>query len=177
MRIQAQELHRNVVALETQDKASTKADLEKLQSKARALGGSLKARADTEKGAVKARMHEAGVKLSAERAKMGESIHETADAIKGKVEHAKAKLLDGITSAVRSLSEAVAAKRTSEHASSSKIDTKVETKVESSRRLARPPTRHRRVGACEPPRESCRLHSLRGWSYVRAIEEVSAGVA
>ena len=30
LRSEAQELHRNVVALETQDKASTKADLEKL---------------------------------------------------------------------------------------------------------------------------------------------------
>ena len=56
LRIQAQELHRNVVALENQDKASTKADLEKLQSKARALGESLKARAETEKGAVKMRV-------------------------------------------------------------------------------------------------------------------------
>lgn len=60
---------------------------------------------------------------------MGESIHETADAIQGKVEHAKAKLLDGITSAVRSLSEAVAAKCTSEHATSSKTETKAETKA------------------------------------------------
>ena len=131
LRLQAQELHRNVVALENQDMASTKADLEKLQSKARALGESLKARAETEKGAVKARMHEAGVKLSAERAKVDESIHETADAIKGKVEHAKAKLLDGMTSAVRSLSEAVAAKRTIEHAASSKTETKAKPKTAS----------------------------------------------
>ena len=52
-----------MVALESQDKASTKADLEKLQSKARALGEALRASAETEMGEVKARMHEAGAKL------------------------------------------------------------------------------------------------------------------
>lgn len=124
LRSEAQELHRNVVALENEDKASTKADLEKLRTKAINLGESLKLRAETEKGAVKARTHEAGVKLAAVRSKVDDSVRETADVIKDKVERAKLKLLDGMTSAVRSLSQAVAAKRTSEIASSAATATK-----------------------------------------------------
>ena len=123
LRSEAQELHRNVVALENEDMASTRFDLEKLQSKAMHLGESLKLHAKTEKGAVKASMHEAGVKLAAAQSKVDESIHETSDALKAKLEQAKVKLLDGMTSAVHSLSEAVAARRTSEHTSSATTTT------------------------------------------------------
>ena len=66
----------------------------------------------TQQGAVKARMHEAGTKLEASRSKMGNGVHESTEAAKGKLDQARAKLLDGMTSATRSLSEAVAAKRT-----------------------------------------------------------------
>ena len=68
-------------------------------------------------------MHEAGVKLAAAQSKVDESIHETSDALKAKLEQAKVKLLDGMTSAVHSLSEAVAARRTSEHTSSATTTT------------------------------------------------------
>ena len=127
LRSEAQELHRNIVALEKEDKASTRADLDQLQTKARDLGELLKRLAEKETGAVKAKMHEAGMKLAVAREKVETSVHETADILKSKAEHAKATLLEGMTSAVRSLSEAVAAKRESEIAASTEARTNTKT--------------------------------------------------
>ena len=87
------------------------AEFDKFQDQARKFGEALTLRAETERGAIKARMHEAGVKLEAERLKVNEGVAASVEATKANMEKAKVKLLDDMTAATRSLSEAVAAQR------------------------------------------------------------------
>jgi hypothetical protein len=111
LRSEAQELHRNIVALGNDSKASSKLELEKLQTHAKKFGEMLKLRAGSEKDAIKATMHEAGTKLVAVRSKIEDGAHESVEAVKEKFEQAKVRLLDSMTAATRSLSDAVAAQR------------------------------------------------------------------
>jgi hypothetical protein len=112
LRAESQELYRNIVALFSDGKANAEAELEKMQAKVREFGETLKQRAATEQGAIKARMNEAGAILDAERSKINESVNASVEAGMQKMDQAKSRLLDGMTAATRSLSEAVAAQRT-----------------------------------------------------------------
>lgn len=111
LRSQSQELHRNIAGLFSDGMANANAEFDKFQDQARKFGEALTLRAETEKGAIKARMHEAGARLEAERLKVTDSVVASVEATKANMEKAKVKLLDDMTSATRSLSEAVAAQR------------------------------------------------------------------
>ena len=111
LRSQSQELHRNIAGLFSDGMANANAEFDKFQDQARKFGEALTLRAETEQGAIKARMHEAGVKLEAERLKVNEGVAASVEATKANMEKAKIKLLDDMTAATRSLSEAVAAQR------------------------------------------------------------------
>ena len=113
LRSESQKLHHNIAGLFSEGLANAKADLEKFQAEARKLGENLKLRAKIEQGAIKARMHEAGVKLEAERLKVNDNVAASVEATQKKMEGAKVKLLRDITAATRSLSEAIAARRNS----------------------------------------------------------------
>ena len=111
LRSQSQELHRNIAGLFSDGMANANAEFDKFQDQARKFGEALTLRAETEQGAIKARMHEAGLKLEAERLKVSEGVTASLEATKANMEKAKVKLLDDMTAATRSLSEAVAAQR------------------------------------------------------------------
>ena len=113
LRSESQKLHHNIAGLFSEGLANAKADLEKFQAEAHKLGENLKLRAEIEQGAIKARMHEAGVKLKAERMKVNDNVAASVEATQRKMDRAKVKLLDDMTAATRSLSEAVAARRNS----------------------------------------------------------------
>ncbi|NEU14971.1 hypothetical protein G3T14_23280 [Methylobacterium sp. BTF04] len=112
LRHESQELHRNVAGLFSDGRANAKFDFDKLQSKANKLGTSLKLSAETEQGAIKAMMHRAGAKLESARSGATESVHASTQVVDEAMDHAKAAMLDDMAAATRSLSEAVAARRT-----------------------------------------------------------------
>lgn len=112
LRTESQNLQSNIAGLFSDGKADAKAELEKFQTDAKQLGAKLKLRAATEQGAIQARMHEAAEKLEAQRTKLNDKAGASVDATTATLEQAKVKLLDAITAATRSISEAVADQRT-----------------------------------------------------------------